>query len=104
LQDSTLSVYVRHSTRLYNARDGSDRFRVQAFDVATLSVKPKYQTNGLASSLIDFIISLQPQEAIFVENVMSEHLRHIIESRGFVYDGRCDMLPCYLKLTKPVAG
>jgi hypothetical protein len=104
LEDSYMQVYVRKSHRLVNLRDGSDRFYIEAFDLANMSVREKWQNKGLAKSLFDFVIAEQPFDGIYAENILNGYLIPVVESRGFMIHNPGEMVPSYVLLTRAEEG
>jgi GNAT superfamily N-acetyltransferase len=98
IKDHQMSVYFRKSHRLINLRDGSDRFYLDAFDIATISIVPKWQNKGLSKALFDFAIAERPFGCIYVENIINDVLIPVVESRGFILHNPGEMVPSYVRL------
>jgi GNAT superfamily N-acetyltransferase len=98
LGDKHMQVFVRKSHRLVNLRDGSDRFYIEAFDLANMGVKEKYRNQGLAKSLLDFVIAERPFEGVYAENILNPFLIPVVESRGFLLQNPGEASPSYVRL------
>lgn len=98
LGDKHMQVFVRKSHRLVNLMDGSDRFYIEAFDIANMGVKEKYRNKGLSKALFDFVIAERPFDGVYAENILNEFLIPVVESRGFLLQNPGEMVPSYVRL------